>query len=278
MKKITLTFVIILTVFIVSTSFILSSKQSTGIAGWTNSPSEGNCGNCHGGGTSAASGITITASPSFSNNTYIAGNTYTINVDVAATGFSKFGFGCEMLNSANTNAGLMQNPGTGVKFLTSAGRKNAVHTTPKTGAGLVTFSYEWVAPASGNVTIYVGANAVNGNGTTSGDFTFNSSLTITESLSVGIKENNSTVLSQVSVYPNPAHESTTLSYFLIKEQLINIKVIDLHGKLVKEILDETQSSGFHSKIINLQDVAPGIYFVKTSANNQTVSQKLISVQ
>lgn len=279
MKKTTFFVLFTALIFISTTAFIATSKHAAGFAGFTNSPSEGNCGSCHGGGSASASGITITATPAFLNNNYIAGTTYTINIDMQAVGFTKYGFGSEILNLSNTNAGTMQNPGAGVKFLTAgSGRKNAVQTTTKTGPGSATFSFEWVAPLSGNATIYVAANAVNGTGGTGGDFIFNSTLALTESLGVGIKENNSQLISQVSVYPNPAKDFTTVSYFLNTAQKINIQIIDLSGNLIKEIINENQSSAFQSKIINLQGIVSGVYFIKTTANDQKVSQKLFSVQ
>lgn len=278
MKKSILGFLSLTILLFSTTAFIVKSKQSNGIAGFTGSPSEGTCSSCHGGGTSAASGITITSLPAFTGNQYIAGTTYTITIDIAATGFNKFGFGSEILNSSNTNAGLIQNPGLGVKFLNSGSRKNAVHTTPKTGTGAASFSFEWIAPTSGGITIYVGANAVNGTGGTGGDFTFNSSLSLTESLGVGVKENNSQSVSNVFIFPNPITEFTTLSYFLNKTQTIQVQLTDINGKIVKEIYTETQNAGYQSKIIDLQDVASGVYFITTTSDKQKVSQKLVTVQ
>jgi hypothetical protein len=278
MKKTILGLLSAVVLLISTTAFVVKSKYSTGIAGFTGSPSEGTCSSCHSGGTSAASGITITATPSFVSNQYVSGTTYTITLDVAATGFTKFGFGCEILNSANTNAGSMQNAGSGVKFLNSGARKNAVHTTPKNGTGTTSFSFEWVAPTNGGATIYVGANAVNGTGGTGGDFTFNSSLSLTETLGVGVKENNSQSVSNVFIFPNPVTEFTTLSYFLNKTQTVQVQLTDINGKIVKEIFNDTQNAGYQSKIIDLQDVASGVYFIVTTADKQKVSQKLITVQ
>jgi hypothetical protein len=277
MKKPILAFLLVVILLFSTTAFVVKSKYSTGIAGYTGSPSEGTCSSCHGGGTSAASGITITSLPAFTGNQYIPGTTYTITVDLAASGFNKFGFGSEILNSSNINAGVMQNPGPGVKFLNSGARKNAVHTTPKNGTGAASFSFEWVAPTSGGATVFVGANAVNGTGGTGGDFTFNSSLSLTETIGVGVKEHTSQSVSNVLIFPNPVTEFTNLSYVLNKTQTIHVQLTDLTGKIVKEIYTETQNAGYQSKIIDLNDVSSGVYFIITNADNQKVSQKLITV-
>ncbi|MGE0568790.1 MAG: choice-of-anchor V domain-containing protein, partial [Bacteroidia bacterium] len=163
--------------------------SSTGIAGQTGSPSEGDCSQCHSGGSSIVSGATITAIPGFTNSEYVPGQTYTINVLVGAISFSNFGFGCEILNAANADAGTMQNAGAGVKFVTAGnGRKNATHITPKAGNNITSFSFEWVAPNSGNATIYAAGNCVNLNGNTTGDLPVKTSLALTAQVASGVNE------------------------------------------------------------------------------------------
>ena len=122
---------------VLTTSFIM--KWSSGIPGRTGSPGETTCTACHGGG----SGITlvnISATPAFISNQYVPGTTYTVNVSVTNNPYSKFGFGCEILDaSSNTDAGIMLTPLVGVQFLTASnGRINAVHTSPKSGTGSAT--------------------------------------------------------------------------------------------------------------------------------------------
>ena len=64
---------------------------------------------------------------------------------------------------------------------------------------------------------------------------------------------------------------------LNKAQTIHVQLTDLTGKIVKEIYTETQNTGYQSKIIDLNDVSSGVYFIITNADNQKVSQKLITV-
>lgn len=277
-KKITSVTLALITL-ITTPAFIVSYQ--TGIAGYTSSPGETGCNSCHGGGNSAASGTTIFATPSFTNNEYVPGTNYTITINVAASGFNAFGFGCEILNAGNANAGTMHAQGSGVKFLNSGSRKNAVHTTPKSGTGGTSFTFEWTAPSNNdNATIYVGANAVNGNSSTSGDFPMTPvSLALTpqpEIDPVGIKENRLTTLSQLSVYPNPAGSLTNISFKLSSAQVVTIELISLTGGLVKELSDKEQPAGVHSQILELQDIPSGLYFIKVSVNGKKTAQKLIS--
>jgi hypothetical protein len=277
MKKTLLSIAVGLTILVTGAAFM--TKTSSGVAGNTGSPGEQNCGQCHSGGTSIASGATITATPMFTNNAYVPGTTYTVNVAVGALSFTSFGFACEILNSSNTDAGVMQNAGAGVQYITAGnGRKNATHTAPKAGSSFATFSFEWVAPASGAVTIYAAGNCVNGNGNTSGDLPLTASLSLTAAASTSLKENASE-LSGFSVYPNPAKEMVHLNYRLNESAQVVVELMSINGQSIANLVNEKQSAGPQSKVVFLPStVASGVYFMKTSANGKMVAQKLITIQ
>src|SRR5437868_274035 len=110
MKKTFTTLLLVLITLIGTSAFIL--KNSTGIAGYTGSPGEATCANCHAGGNSAASGITITSVPAFTQNVnsefeFLPDSTYKIIITAKASGFSRFGFACEILDDQNLDAGVM---------------------------------------------------------------------------------------------------------------------------------------------------------------------------
>jgi hypothetical protein len=289
MKKGIFTLIISLLTIIITSAFV--SLSSFGIAGYTGSPGEGNCNSCHSGGSSAAFGTSITAVPSFSANKFVPGTTYQITVQLAAAGFSRYGFGCEILDAKNNNvnSGLMQSAGDGVQFLSPSGRTNAVHTTPKSSAGIVSFSFGWKAPAAGagdTATIYVAGNAVDGNGSTGGDFPMppvrlqlkaQQSPVDTTIITAGPAEIKSIGISGISVYPNPASGLSSINYFLSQPQQILIELLSIDGKVVREFVNETQAAGSHAHFLDLQNITSGIYFVRTSIRNQKVSQQLIAI-
>lgn len=279
MKKKITTIALTIIALTTTTAFV---RYQNGIAGYTNSPGEGSCNTCHSGGSSAAAGTTISALPSFTNNEYVPGQNYTITVDLAATSFSLFGFGCEILNSNNANSGSMHTAGTGVKFLNAGSRKNAVHTAPKSGTGSVSFSFEWTAPSDGDVAkFYVAGNAVNGNSNTSLDFPITPvSLEVNPAPAtepVGIREQSS-ALSRVTVYPNPASDLTQISFYLNQPQTTQVELIEMNGRLVRNFESREQRPGLHTQTLDLHGVASGIYFIRISANGQKAAQQMISVQ
>ena len=261
-----------------SSAFVI--QYNSGVAGKTGAPGENTCSECHGGGSSAASSISISSTPSFTNNEYIPGTTYTMQITVSASGFNNFGFGCEILTTNNTNAGTMQNQGPGVKFLNAGAKKNAVHTTKKSGVGTVNFGFQWVAPQSGQATIYVAANAVNNNGQTNGDFPLAPvSLVLTPGAPidpVGLAELNQSENVVLHVFPNPASDFFHVNFTLTEQQQIEVVLFDLNGKQVHELLSgETCIAGNHSKILNAQHIPPGAYFLRISGNGGKLAQKLV---
>lgn len=267
MKRILLISSSILILF-TATGFVLSSN---GIAGQTGSPGEGTCASCHSGGAGTTS-VSINATPSFTAGQYLPGQTYTIEITVANAAFSKFGFGCEILSGPNTNSGTMQNGGTGVVFANSGTKKNAIHNVPKTGTGSATFTFEWIAPLSGNATIYAAGNAANGNNNTSGDRGGNTSLALT-ALGTDLNENEN--VSAISVYPNPSQSEINVRFHIQKSSDVKLAVFDLSGKEVAVLSNQAQESGDYNLNYSLNsDLESGVYILKLFINEGLHTQKL----
>jgi WD40 repeat protein len=81
-------------------------------------------------------------------------------------------------------------------------------------------------------------------------------------------------------YPNPFHESATISYFLEKPTLVCLDVFNTSGQLIKTLLNEVQQRGSYSTIWNTTDergnqVSPGIYIFKFSTPEIQVQKKII---
>lgn len=271
----------IYTLFIISASAFLFGFQllyNSGEVGSTGSPGEGTCSGCHGGGA-AGTTISVTAVPAFTNNMYDPGNNYTITVTVSNSSQGAFGFGCEILNSQNANAGTMTNAGSGATFANAFnGRKNVLHTTRKLGTGNASWTFVWTPPLSGDVTFYIAGNAVNSNNSTTGDSPSNTSFTLSNSLGTGIVNSNLQEKIQLSVYPNPASEYIKVNWVLKEKSQLKTELTDINGKVVKTFQDEEQETGSVSKTYSLNGIPSGIYFIKVSVDEKKISQKLICIQ
>lgn len=68
-------------------------------------------------------------------------------------------------------------------------------------------------------------------------------------------------IAEISTYPNPCKNEITLSYTLLQNENISIKLLDALGREVSEIVPEntTQCAGKHMHTIAMQKVNAGIY-------------------
>lgn len=284
MKKLYILGSFFIAFFLICTAFVsvkFHNKSSNGITGRTGSPGEGTCAGCHSGGSNATT-VSINANPAFVANEYIQGQTYTITITVSGAGYSKFGFGAEILHLGNnTNAGVMTSFGGGVQVTNGPnGRKNAIQSAPKTGTNTADFSFQWVAPTNGiGCTIYVVGNCVDGNGSTSGDFARATSLTLSTPTMTALKEEDKNSLQAFNIFPNPAQDKINVTYNLTDPKHVTMQLLSINGGVIAELLSEDQENGVHAKNIDVpSEVASGVYFLKVMADNKTVAQRLVSIR
>jgi hypothetical protein len=172
-----------LTVTVLFTSAFLSDN---GRAGKTGSPGELTCNDCHGDYAPNTGGGTITLTGV--SGTYTPGTTYNLSLTISRTGSTVFGLGVEALNSGNANAGtwvITNSAETQLKSATVSGisRQSVVHQLDGGAtSNSHTFNFNWTAPAAGTgtVTMYYSGIAGDHDGNETGDYTYNSSLVLTE--------------------------------------------------------------------------------------------------
>jgi hypothetical protein len=80
---------------------------------------------------------------------------------------------------------------------------------------------------------------------------------------------------KVSLYPNPARQTTVLSFGLEQEERVRISVVDLHGRVLKQVEDRHRNKGHHTVTIHLADLLNGAYFVKLQTGYKT---EMLTVQ
>ncbi len=90
-------------------------------------------------------------------------------------------------------------------------------------------------------------------------------------------DNSSLAEANVSIYPNPANETATVSYNLVKKGNVKIELMDVLGKKIMEANKMNQMEGEYTFQISKQDLnlLNGIYFVKFSIDNTSVTKKLV---
>lgn len=164
---------------------VLSSQLTTSTptgapTGVANDPKGGfnSCTDCHNGTAVTSTGNITTNIPAAG---YTPGATYTITATVTSVGKTVFGFEISPQNASGTKLGTLM-AGTGTKLINSG--NYITQSSPKSGTGTATWTFTWVAPAtgSGNVTFYGSLLGCNNNGGTSGDITYITSTTVSESV------------------------------------------------------------------------------------------------
>jgi hypothetical protein len=76
-------------------------------------------------------------------------------------------------------------------------------------------------------------------------------------------------------YPNPFNPSTIINYTLINEGLVKIKVFDILGSEVVELVSETKAAGEHSIEFKVGNLPNGVYIYTLQVNGDTKSKKML---
>jgi hypothetical protein len=80
-------------------------------------------------------------------------------------------------------------------------------------------------------------------------------------------------------YPNPFNPATTIAYEIPQRAVVSVRIFDLHGALVRELLHETQAAGRHEVTWDGMDgdrslVASGVYIYAVECDEHVLSHRL----
>ena len=78
-----------------------------------------------------------------------------------------------------------------------------------------------------------------------------------------------------SSYPNPFNPTTNINFTLEKNAFIQLRVYDILGREINNIINEFKEKGSYSYPFNGGNLASGIYLVVLRVNNMTYSKKII---
>ena len=83
-------------------------------------------------------------------------------------------------------------------------------------------------------------------------------------------------------FPNPAKRTTRISYGLAERRHVLLQIFDIHGRLVRTIVDKSQGRGRHAVDWNAENhrgvrVAAGSYFYRLDVGDYTQTRRLILV-
>ncbi len=245
---------------------IISINPQTGHSNSTGAPQgrtgamgEGTCGDagCHGTAPANAPNAITTDIPTAG---YTPGQTYNITVTASEMGRMRFGF------QARSSAGSL-NGNNDVQLV--GGGTYATHRTGSTsGTDSRAWTFEWTAPTAGTgtVTFNTAMLAANGNGSTSGDNVYTSSLQVSEASTNNVVNVDA---ADITVYPSPFTNTITLEQGTNAFENASISIYSLDGKKVVEKEMTSTSVSFDT-----QNFAKGIYIIKLQAGTTIVTKKV----
>jgi len=76
-------------------------------------------------------------------------------------------------------------------------------------------------------------------------------------------------------YPNPFNPTTTIKYDLPVDSRVSLKIYDVLGREVMNLVDGPMSAGFHHMTVDGSSLASGVYFYRIDAGLFTQVKKLL---
>ena len=245
----------------------------------TGAPGDGfnTCTSCHTGGSFGTVTIAMTIEDDSGNvvSEYEPNAVYSLNVSVSAAAGMPSGYGFQMIalkDSDDSPTNSFSNAGSGVQLSTTAGRQYAEHSSASaTGS----FTVDWTAPpaGSGDITFYLGGNAVNGNGLNSMDNAALNRFFLTEVAGdttdttggddwpEGLAELDQRPA--LRAFPIPVKEQLHL---ISDDTQTPFHVIDMNGRLVQQVSGD-------QRVIDVSNLTTGLYFL-SQGQQQTKLIKL----
>jgi hypothetical protein len=79
-------------------------------------------------------------------------------------------------------------------------------------------------------------------------------------------------------YPNPFNPSTVINFDIPRDAAVSLELYDMQGKLVRTLVNEFRTAGYHSVTLNASDLPSGSYLYKLSSEGFSTSKRLMLVK
>lgn len=80
---------------------------------------------------------------------------------------------------------------------------------------------------------------------------------------------------EFSLYPNPAINIVSMDYNVSEKSNVNISIFDLSGRMITQILSETQSVGKQNSTFDVNQLDKGIYLITLQVGSQISAKKMV---
>ncbi|MEZ5057013.1 MAG: T9SS type A sorting domain-containing protein [Saprospiraceae bacterium] len=81
-------------------------------------------------------------------------------------------------------------------------------------------------------------------------------------------------------FPNPFTNQTTIKYLVNQAGKVNIRIFDMNGKMITNLVDERKNPGEYQRVWNAENVPDGTYFAIALSEDGTVQStvKMVKVK
>jgi hypothetical protein len=79
-------------------------------------------------------------------------------------------------------------------------------------------------------------------------------------------------------YPNPFNPTTDIKYDLPKSGYVSLKIYDINGKLIKELVNQIQIAGSYKARFDASGFSSGIYFYQFTAGEFKAQNKMLLIK
>lgn len=86
------------------------------------------------------------------------------------------------------------------------------------------------------------------------------------------------IITGMNIYPQPASQFATLSFFTINPTNVTLRLVDTYGNELTKFDLGLVASGYQSHMIDLRTLSNGMYFVQVITNNGSTTQKIVVVK
>ena len=105
--------------------------------------------------------------------------------------------------------------------------------------------------------------------------------TITVQDVTGIENHAGAIIDKFTLnqnYPNPFNPSTKISYSISKSDFVTLKIYDILGKEIQNLVSEFQNTDTYSVSFNASELATGIYLYTLQVGNAMETKKMLYMQ
>jgi hypothetical protein len=189
---------------------------------------------------------------------YNPGEDYTVNIEIGHIG-NPAGYGFQIVSLRDSDDSGINNFFDLPAQTQEASSMNRQYIEQSDRLPNDNISIKWTAPndGTGDVTFYVAGNAVNGNGSSGGDSSDTTRLTIKEGMLSSVSRVSNDF--DMVIYPNPAQDQISI---MSEATITKAYIIDVTGKVIKEIRNNNAQ---------ISDFNNGLYYVKTINDEGDIS-------